>query len=181
MEGRMCSWSAWSFWDKNPKKTLMFIQHYKGGDVDFGSYRNIGPWKAGFCYEGKGYSGLPGLGRTLSSRWLLPWPQFHTHAPASWFLTQLPGTLFMVRSLDNRQQHPVARRKILWIKNYCIRVQFFFWMINYRVHFFFFMSDAGYSMLGAGAWGWPREMLWGVMGEGCSCLGMHVRIKDFKI
>ena len=25
------------------------------------------------------------------------------------------------------------------------------------------MSDAGYSMLGAGTWGWPREMLWGGM------------------
>ena len=43
------------------------------------------------------------------------------------------------------------------------------------------MSDAGYSMLGAGAWGWPREMLWGGRWEGGSCLGMHVRIKDFKI
>ena len=43
------------------------------------------------------------------------------------------------------------------------------------------MSDAGYSMLGAGAWGWPREMLWGVRWEGGSCLGTHVRIKDFKI
>ena len=43
------------------------------------------------------------------------------------------------------------------------------------------MSDAGCSMLGAGAWGWPREMLWGGMWEGGSCLGTHVRIKDFKI
>ena len=43
------------------------------------------------------------------------------------------------------------------------------------------MSDAGYSMLGAGARGWPREMLWGGMWEGGSCLGTHVRIKDFKI
>ena len=43
------------------------------------------------------------------------------------------------------------------------------------------MYDAGYSMLGAGAWGWPREMLWGGRWEGGSCLGMHVRIKDFKI
>ena len=43
------------------------------------------------------------------------------------------------------------------------------------------MSDAGYSMLGAGAWGWPREMLWGGRSEGGSCLGTHVRIKDFKI
>ena len=42
-------------------------------------------------------------------------------------------------------------------------------------------SDAGYSMLGAGAWGWPREMLWGGRWEGVSCLGTHVRIKDFKI
>ena len=44
-----------------------------------------------------------------------------------------------------------------------------------------YMSDAGYSVLGAGAWGWPREMLWGGMWEGGSCLGTHVRIKDFKI
>ena len=43
------------------------------------------------------------------------------------------------------------------------------------------MSDAGYSMLGAGAWGWPREMLWGGRWEWGSCLGTHVRIKDFKI
>ena len=43
------------------------------------------------------------------------------------------------------------------------------------------MSDAGYSMLGAGAWGWPREMLWGGRWEGGSCLGTHVRIKYFKI
>ena len=43
------------------------------------------------------------------------------------------------------------------------------------------MSDAEYSMLGDGAWGWPREMLWGGRWEGGSCLGMHVRIKDFKI
>ena len=43
------------------------------------------------------------------------------------------------------------------------------------------MSDAGYSMLGAGAWGRPREMLWGGRWEGGSCLGTHVRIKDFKI
>ena len=43
------------------------------------------------------------------------------------------------------------------------------------------MSDAGYSMLGAGAWGWPTEMLWGGRWEGGSCLGTHVRIKDFKI
>ena len=38
-----------------------------------------------------------------------------------------------------------------------------------------------YSMLGAGARGWPTEMLWGGRWEGCSCLGTHVRIKDFKI
>ena len=29
-------------------------------------------------------------------------------------------------------------------------------------------------MLGAGAWGWPREMLWGGRWEGGSCLGTHV-------
>ena len=27
----------------------------------------------------------------------------------------------------------------------------------------------------------PREMLWGGRWEGASCLGTHVRIKDFKI
>ena len=43
------------------------------------------------------------------------------------------------------------------------------------------MSDTGYSILGAGAWGWPREMLWGGKWEGGSCMGTHVRIKDFKI
>ena len=36
------------------------------------------------------------------------------------------------------------------------------------------MSDAGYRMLGAGAWGWSREMIWGGRWEGCSCLGTHV-------
>ena len=38
-----------------------------------------------------------------------------------------------------------------------------------------------YRMLGAGAWGWPRGMLWGGRWEGGSCLGTHVRMKDFKI
>ena len=42
-------------------------------------------------------------------------------------------------------------------------------------------SKAGYSMLGAGAWGWPREMFGGGRWEGGSCLETHVRIKDFKI
>ena len=37
------------------------------------------------------------------------------------------------------------------------------------------------NYVGAGAWGWPREMLWGGRWEGGSCLGTHVRIKDFKI
>ena len=36
------------------------------------------------------------------------------------------------------------------------------------------MPDAGYSMLGAGARWWPREMLWGGRWEGVSCLGTHV-------
>ena len=36
-------------------------------------------------------------------------------------------------------------------------------------------------VLGAGAWGCPREMLWVGRWEGGSCLGTHVRIKDFKI
>ena len=31
------------------------------------------------------------------------------------------------------------------------------------------MSNAGYSMLGAGARGWPRGMLWGGRWEGGSC------------
>ena len=37
------------------------------------------------------------------------------------------------------------------------------------------MSDAGYSMLGAGARWWPGGMLWGGRWEGGSCLGAHVR------
>ena len=37
------------------------------------------------------------------------------------------------------------------------------------------------AMLGAGAWGWPRKMLWGGWWEGGTCLGTHVRIKDVKI
>ena len=36
------------------------------------------------------------------------------------------------------------------------------------------MSDEGYSMLGAGACGWPRGMLWGGRWEGGSCLWTHV-------
>ena len=36
------------------------------------------------------------------------------------------------------------------------------------------MSDAGYRMLGAGAQGWPREMLWGGRWERGSYLGTHV-------
>ena len=36
-------------------------------------------------------------------------------------------------------------------------------------------------LLKAGAWGWPREMLWRGRWEGGSCLGTHVRIKDVKI
>ena len=34
--------------------------------------------------------------------------------------------------------------------------------------------DAGYRMLGAGALGWPREMVWGGRWEGGSGLGTHV-------
>ena len=37
-----------------------------------------------------------------------------------------------------------------------------------------FMGDAGYRMLGTGAMGRPREMLWGGRWEGGSCLGTHV-------
>ena len=36
------------------------------------------------------------------------------------------------------------------------------------------MFDAGYRMLGAGALGWPREMVWGGRWEGGSGLGTHV-------
>ena len=42
-------------------------------------------------------------------------------------------------------------------------------------------SNAWYWMLGAGAQGWPSEILWGGRWDGGSCLGTHVRIKDFKI
>ena len=34
--------------------------------------------------------------------------------------------------------------------------------------------DAGYRMLGAGALGWPREMVWGGRWEGRSGLGTRV-------
>ena len=36
------------------------------------------------------------------------------------------------------------------------------------------MFDTGYRMFGAGARGWPREMLWGGRWEGGSGLGTHV-------
>ena len=36
------------------------------------------------------------------------------------------------------------------------------------------MFDAGYRMLGAGAWGWSREMIWGGRWERGSGLGTHV-------
>ena len=36
------------------------------------------------------------------------------------------------------------------------------------------MFDAGYRMLGAGARGWSREMIWGRRWEGGSELGTHV-------
>ena len=36
------------------------------------------------------------------------------------------------------------------------------------------MFDTGYRMLGAGALGWPREMIWGGWWEGGSGLGTHV-------
>ena len=44
---------------------MLFIQHYKGGDFDLGSYEDFSPWKAGFYYKGQGYSGTPGSGRHL--------------------------------------------------------------------------------------------------------------------
>ena len=43
------------------------------------------------------------------------------------------------------------------------------------------MFDAGYMMLGAGAQGGSREMIRGGRWKRGSCLGTHVRIKDFKI
>ena len=36
------------------------------------------------------------------------------------------------------------------------------------------MFDAGYRMLGAGAQGRSRELIWGERWEGGSCLGTHV-------
>ena len=36
------------------------------------------------------------------------------------------------------------------------------------------MFDTGYRMLGAGAWGRSREMIWGGRWEGGSGLGTHV-------
>ena len=36
------------------------------------------------------------------------------------------------------------------------------------------MFDTEYRMLGAGAWGWSREMIWGGRWEGGSGLGIHV-------
>ena len=36
------------------------------------------------------------------------------------------------------------------------------------------MFDTGYRILGAGARGWPREMIWGGRWEGGSGLGTHV-------
>ena len=41
--------------------------------------------------------------------------------------------------------------------------------------------DAGHRMLGADALGRTRGMAWGGRWEGGSCLGTHVRVKDFKI
>ena len=52
------------------------------------------------------------------------------------------------------------------------------WIRFHRIvkikRFWLSMSDAGYRMLGAGARGWPREMLWGRRWEGGSCSGTHV-------
>ena len=38
------------------------------------------------------------------------------------------------------------------------------------------MFDTGYRMLGAGAQGWSREMIWGGRWEGSSGLGTHVHL-----
>ena len=38
------------------------------------------------------------------------------------------------------------------------------------------MFDTRYRMLGAGVWGWSREMIWGGRGEGGSGLGTHVHL-----
>ena len=41
--------------------------------------------------------------------------------------------------------------------------------------------DAGYRMLGAGALGWPREMIWGERWEGDSGLGTHVHLWQIHV
>ena len=41
--------------------------------------------------------------------------------------------------------------------------------------------DAGYRMLGAGALGWPRGMVWGERWEGGSGLGTHVHLRLFHV
>ena len=40
------------------------------------------------------------------------------------------------------------------------------------------MFDTGYRMLGAGALGWPRKMIWGGWWEGGSGLGTHQPVVD---
>ena len=69
--------------------------------------------------------------------------------------------------------------KIIWNWNWDIDGRFDSYMIVYVLECQS-MSEAGYSMLGAGAWGWPREMLWGGSWEGSSCLGTHVELKRKK-
>ena len=44
------------------------------------------------------------------------------------------------------------------------------------VYFCFYFHYSGYRMLGAGALGWPREMIWGGLWEGGSGLGTHVHL-----
>lgn len=42
---------------------MLFIQYYKGGDFDLGSYEDFSFWKVGFYYKGQGYLGIFGFGR----------------------------------------------------------------------------------------------------------------------
>ena len=86
------------------------------------------------------------------------------------------------RSLKDFSMKEVKTKKSVFLKNspYRERMYILTCILSCK-NWIASLSDAGYSMLGAGAWGWPGEMLWGGRWEGGSCLGMHVRIKDFKI
>ena len=43
------------------------------------------------------------------------------------------------------------------------------------------MFDTGYRMLGAGAQGWPKEMIWGGRWEADSGLGTHVHLRQIHV